>query len=101
MTRFRRLRLWWKRQHAYSRCWLWCQDCRWAQQAWAAGEFYVHDDPRWYLNETLSRSPNVITAPVEIGPPPTGPNLTIIPGAPSKPGPLTYATGATKVWIVR
>jgi hypothetical protein len=46
----RALRLWWMRQHSLSRPWPFCWDCRQAQRAWSRGEFYTHDEPRWYLN---------------------------------------------------
>lgn len=95
MTRFRRIRRWWMRQHNYSRCWPWCWDCRCAQKAWAKGEFYAHDDPRWYINEILSRPQNVM-----IVPPPTGPSITIAPPD-WKPAPTskTQVLSYSKVWI--
>lgn len=53
-VRFRRLRVWWMRQHSYSRLWPFCWDCRLAQKAWAKGEFYAHDDPQWYVDELMA-----------------------------------------------
>jgi hypothetical protein len=60
-VKFRRTRLWWMRQHAKSRLWMWCRDCRWAQEAWSSGEFYAHDEPEWHLDECIAHSTLVQT----------------------------------------
>lgn len=98
-VRFRRLRLWWLQQHVYSRCWMWCQDCRWAQQAWAKGEFYAHDDPMWYIKAILRRDPDFVTEPVEIIAAPTGPNISMRLDGTCYPTPQTSAGGPTRVWL--
>jgi len=93
-VRFRRLRLWWMRQHNYTRCWMWCQDCRWAQQAAAAGEFYTHDEPWWFIQECREHG-----EPIETIAPPTGPNITLAsPNWRPAPTPQTWASRAN-VWI--
>jgi hypothetical protein len=89
--RFRCLRTWWMRQHTYSRLWPFCQDCRWAQQAWAKGEFYSHDEPLWSMMESLANS-----EPVEIVELPSGPNLMYVNGK-FLPAAQTYATSVT-IW---
>lgn len=92
---FRRLRLWWMYQHAQSRLWPICWDCRWAQEAWAKGEFYTHDEPLGYLKEILERS-----EPVEIiTRRPSGPNITILPDGRAIPTPMTTAGGQARVWL--
>lgn len=93
-VRFRRLRLWWMRQHARSRLWPFCWDCRLAQEAWCRGEFYAHDEPMWFLEECMAKA-----EPVEIILPPIDPNLVI--GPPDwkvRPATKTW-TERTKLWI--
>lgn len=93
VVRLRSLRLWWMRQHTRGRCWLWCQDCRWAQEALAAGECYYHDEPSWHLDEVRRRPVEIVAAP------PIGPNIVIgPPGWKPRPAGLTYAVGRAKIW---
>lgn len=82
------------RQHNLSRLWLVCWDCRLAQKAWAAGEFYTHDEPRWYFDECMQRA-----EPVEIIAPPAGPNITVWPDGTVSSTPQTTGSGTPRVWL--
>lgn len=93
-VRFRWLRMWWMRQHNLSRLWPICWDCRWARKAEVEGEFYVHDEPLWYLKECMERG-----EPVEIIAPPTGPNITVSSNGVAYPTPQTYGAGQARVWL--
>lgn len=54
--RFRPIRYWLMRSHARGWFTPFCWDCRLLRSARRKGEFYVHDDPRWYIKEILARA---------------------------------------------
>lgn len=56
-VRFRAIRYRLMRWHSRGRFAPFCRDCRWLRESQRDGEFYAHDDPRWYIDEILPCAP--------------------------------------------